>query len=304
MNRRLVLLIIAVMMCFFVACGNQKWICDECGTVFKGKAYYGWSTDETLCEDCARDYWLPFDYRNYEKKTSGSIKPRNEDISLTPSKKDYCNLTENECAEVLFKNMASYYCFSELYELMYNSDSDTLQGTYYEYLNYETYIVKTLIQFTMTYDNKLAQYNIKKERFNEEYLLKFDLSGVYTFDYSNYRFTIKITPDETTPGKYIFNKLSVRYLSDGEIFYKDSPYMLMNFQENTNNERCFTFTIDSGSPSKYVLSLHSSSDGESLDFYSLSPFLGGIPLKEFEKEKCYDFSEMGISYKYRGGYVN
>lgn len=48
------------------ACG-KSWTCDQCGKDFQGTAYYDYSGDGTLCEDCARSYWMPLPYKNYKK---------------------------------------------------------------------------------------------------------------------------------------------------------------------------------------------------------------------------------------------
>lgn len=63
----LVLCFVVVSMC--MACGGKKYTCYECDTVTK-KAYYDMTADEewVLCEDCAREYWMPLPYENYKVK--------------------------------------------------------------------------------------------------------------------------------------------------------------------------------------------------------------------------------------------
>lgn len=66
--KKLVLLALALILALSIAACAKSWVCDECGKSFTGKAYYGYYTTETFCEDCARKYWMPLDYRNYVKK--------------------------------------------------------------------------------------------------------------------------------------------------------------------------------------------------------------------------------------------
>lgn len=47
-----------------VGCG-ASFVCDECGQERTGKAYYGMSGEDVMCEDCARDYWMPLDYTQF-----------------------------------------------------------------------------------------------------------------------------------------------------------------------------------------------------------------------------------------------
>lgn len=67
MKKIVVFLLVLVMLMTLVACG-KTWTCDECGKTWSGKAYYGYTTTETFCEDCARSYWMPLPYQNYVKK--------------------------------------------------------------------------------------------------------------------------------------------------------------------------------------------------------------------------------------------
>lgn len=58
--------VLLLTLCVLTACG-KKWTCDTCGKNFSGVAYYGWYYEDTMCEDCARDYWMPLPYQNYTK---------------------------------------------------------------------------------------------------------------------------------------------------------------------------------------------------------------------------------------------
>lgn len=51
------LLIIAGVACMFAGCAKQ-WTCD---------AYYGSEYSDTLCPDCAGEYWFPLPINNYKK---------------------------------------------------------------------------------------------------------------------------------------------------------------------------------------------------------------------------------------------
>ena len=58
---------LSVMM-LFAGCG-KKYVCDRCDEV-TSKAYYDVNITENsvLCEDCAREYWMPLDYNAYRVK--------------------------------------------------------------------------------------------------------------------------------------------------------------------------------------------------------------------------------------------
>lgn len=63
---------LGAIICIFVGmlagCGGKSWVCDYCGKKFSGTAYYAYSLDDTLCEECAWDYWIPLPIENYKKK--------------------------------------------------------------------------------------------------------------------------------------------------------------------------------------------------------------------------------------------
>lgn len=60
------LLIIAGVACMFAGCAKQ-WTCDRCGKTWRGDAYYGSEYSDTLCPDCAGEYWFPLPINNYKK---------------------------------------------------------------------------------------------------------------------------------------------------------------------------------------------------------------------------------------------
>lgn len=61
-----VILFIVLLSTILTACG-KNWTCDQCGKDFRGTAYYDYTETMTLCEDCARTYWMPLPYQNYKK---------------------------------------------------------------------------------------------------------------------------------------------------------------------------------------------------------------------------------------------
>ena len=60
------LLIISGVACVFAGCAKQ-WTCDRCGKTWRGDAYYGSEYSDTLCPDCAGEYWFPLPINNYKK---------------------------------------------------------------------------------------------------------------------------------------------------------------------------------------------------------------------------------------------
>ena len=67
MKKWIVWLLLVSVFATLAGCSFKNWTCDVCGKSFTGKAYYGWSYDDTMCEDCARKYWMPLNYKNYLK---------------------------------------------------------------------------------------------------------------------------------------------------------------------------------------------------------------------------------------------
>lgn len=61
-----VLLVFIVMSCSHGCAPVKSYTCDICDEPFILDVYYGMGGNEILCGDCARVYWLPMDYRNYQ----------------------------------------------------------------------------------------------------------------------------------------------------------------------------------------------------------------------------------------------
>lgn len=66
-----IILLIGVLIlgvCALTSCG-QKYTCHSCDKTVS-TAYYDMKADldYVLCEDCAREYWMPFDYKTYRVK--------------------------------------------------------------------------------------------------------------------------------------------------------------------------------------------------------------------------------------------
>lgn len=62
--------LIVVMTVLLSACGGSgSYVCKDCGEE-TSKAYYDMRSDKSsvMCEDCARKYWMPLDYRTYRVK--------------------------------------------------------------------------------------------------------------------------------------------------------------------------------------------------------------------------------------------
>lgn len=67
-KKMFVLLACALLLLSLLAACGKEWACDQCGKTFRGDAYYDYSQTMTLCEDCARSYWMPLPIENYKKK--------------------------------------------------------------------------------------------------------------------------------------------------------------------------------------------------------------------------------------------
>ena len=46
--------------------GTRMWTCDTCGKTWRGVAYYSLNDDEILCDECAKSYWSPLPYKDYQ----------------------------------------------------------------------------------------------------------------------------------------------------------------------------------------------------------------------------------------------
>lgn len=66
MMKQFVVLLSALLLLLSLAACGRSWTCDQCGKQFSGDAYYDMTQEFTLCEDCARTYWMPFPYQNYK----------------------------------------------------------------------------------------------------------------------------------------------------------------------------------------------------------------------------------------------
>ena len=64
--RRILWLFITACSIFMLNGCDQKYICRECENAVT-KAYYDLDGD-FLCKECAKDYWVPFDYEEYRVK--------------------------------------------------------------------------------------------------------------------------------------------------------------------------------------------------------------------------------------------
>lgn len=51
---------------FFLSGCTKSFVCESCGQTSSGEAFYGMGGNEVMCEDCARSYWMPFDYEQYQ----------------------------------------------------------------------------------------------------------------------------------------------------------------------------------------------------------------------------------------------
>ncbi len=63
-----ILLILGMILCALCACG-QTYECCDCGKN-TSKSYYTFeaSKEQVMCEECAREYWMPLPYQNYRVK--------------------------------------------------------------------------------------------------------------------------------------------------------------------------------------------------------------------------------------------
>lgn len=61
------LLAVFVVVVVIVSTNGKEWTCDWCGKEWNGEAYYGDDLTDTLCKECAEDYWNPLPIENYVK---------------------------------------------------------------------------------------------------------------------------------------------------------------------------------------------------------------------------------------------
>ena len=59
---------IGVLVCGLCGCG-KSYTCYDCDKTTT-KAYYNMDAkiDKVMCEECAREYWMPMPYQNYRVK--------------------------------------------------------------------------------------------------------------------------------------------------------------------------------------------------------------------------------------------
>ena len=57
--------LVIFIVCFVIP--GFGWKCDDCGKTWIGSAYHGSEYSETLCRDCAVNYWSPLPIENYKK---------------------------------------------------------------------------------------------------------------------------------------------------------------------------------------------------------------------------------------------
>lgn len=67
--KKIVILALALLMMTLTLTSCGSYTCYECGKT-TSKAYYDYSGEKeyVLCEDCARTYWAPYDYKDFRVK--------------------------------------------------------------------------------------------------------------------------------------------------------------------------------------------------------------------------------------------
>lgn len=64
MKKRVVLFLIMIFVLSLSACG-KSYTCRRCNKT-TSKIYYDIDGDAAYCGECAKDYWAPFDYKEYK----------------------------------------------------------------------------------------------------------------------------------------------------------------------------------------------------------------------------------------------
>jgi hypothetical protein len=84
----------SVLLLFLSGC-TESFVCESCEQTSTGKSYYGMGGNEVMCEDCARTYWMPLDYRKFEwdsiptqEKTARAEFESSEPASVDPMTND------------------------------------------------------------------------------------------------------------------------------------------------------------------------------------------------------------------------
>lgn len=69
MKKILIAICLFFLLIFMFKSCSKTYTCIECDKTTK-KAYYDDKNDSSrvMCEDCAREWWIPFDYRIYRVK--------------------------------------------------------------------------------------------------------------------------------------------------------------------------------------------------------------------------------------------
>lgn len=67
--RKSIVLMLAVILAFILTACGGSYTCMDCGKT-TSKAYYDMmaSKEQVMCEECARQYWMPLPYENYRVK--------------------------------------------------------------------------------------------------------------------------------------------------------------------------------------------------------------------------------------------
>lgn len=84
MKKRICLVLLIVMLMTTLSACGRKYVCSECNRVTK-KAYYTYAFDENelLCEECAREYWMPYNYESFQVKKATTKDLDNIDFPQT-----------------------------------------------------------------------------------------------------------------------------------------------------------------------------------------------------------------------------
>ena len=66
--KKVLLIITLILACLLSACGTT-YTCKDCNKSTT-KAYYDLNANDSsvMCEECAREYWIPLDYSTYRVK--------------------------------------------------------------------------------------------------------------------------------------------------------------------------------------------------------------------------------------------
>ena len=66
MKKITLLFITMVCLTIFTSCG-KRYVCIGCDRT-TSTIYYDIDGEASYCEDCAKEYWIPFDYKEYQVK--------------------------------------------------------------------------------------------------------------------------------------------------------------------------------------------------------------------------------------------